>query len=87
MTGPKLSPLRVPCLALRGSTEWLEAIATSEARMVVVGLDADRAAAELDRLAPLDTAATMATTRAANLRLEPEGAADAIVAALSGHGT
>jgi hypothetical protein len=50
--------------------------------MVVVGLDVERATAELDRLAPPDKAATIATARAANLRLEPAGAAGAIVRAL-----
>ena len=39
--------LGVPCLILRGTTEWVEAVAGSEGRMVVVGLDRDRARREL----------------------------------------
>ena len=35
--------LRVPCLVLRGTTEWVEAVADSGGRMVVVGLDGDKA--------------------------------------------
>jgi UDP-N-acetylglucosamine 2-epimerase len=74
--------LRVPCLILRGTTEWVEALADSGGTMVVVGLDADRALAEIDRLAPTATAEADARARAAGLRLEPAGAVDAIVAAL-----
>src|SRR6185312_8153805 len=39
--------LGVPCLILRGVTEWTEAVAESGGLMVVVGLDAERAQAEL----------------------------------------
>ena len=46
------------------------------------GLDAGRAEAQLDRLAPAATAEADARARAADLRLEPAGAVDAIVAAL-----
>jgi UDP-GlcNAc3NAcA epimerase len=74
--------LRVPCLILRGTTEWVEALAGSGGTMVVVGLDADRARAELERLAPPDRAPALARARAADLRLEPAGAVQAIVAAL-----
>jgi UDP-GlcNAc3NAcA epimerase len=74
--------LRVPCLILRGTTEWVEALAGSGGTMVVVGLDAARATAELERLAPVATAEADARARAADLRLEPAGAVDAIVAAL-----
>jgi len=74
--------LGVPCLVLRDRTEWVEAVADSGGRMVVVGLDAGRAATELDRWAPLDRAEAIARDRAANLRVEPAGAAEAIVAAL-----
>jgi len=73
--------LRVPCLVLRGTTEWVEAVEASEGRMVVVGLDGGRAAAELARLAPADAPA-LAASRAATFDLRPAGAADAIVAAL-----
>lgn len=74
--------LRVPCLILRGTTEWVEALAGSGGTMVVVGLDASRATAELERLAPTATAEADARARAADLRLEPAGAVDAIVTAL-----
>ena len=76
--------LGVPCLVLRDTTEWLEAVADSGGRMVVIGLDPERAAAELARLAPPDRAAAVARARATELRLEPSGAAAAIVAALDG---
>lgn len=74
--------LGVPCLVLRGTTEWVEAVADSGGSMVVVGLAADRATAELERLAPIASSADMALVRAAGLNLVPAGAADAIVAAL-----
>lgn len=74
--------LGVPCLVLRDRTEWVEAVADSGGRMVVVGLDAGRAAAELDRLAPADSAEAIARARAAGLALAPAGAGAAIVAAL-----
>lgn len=74
--------LGVPCLVLRDTTEWLEAVADSGGRMVVIGLDPERAAAELARLAPPDLGADLARARATDLRLEPAGAAAAIVAAL-----
>jgi UDP-GlcNAc3NAcA epimerase len=76
--------LRVPCLVLRGSTEWVEAVAESGGAMVVVGLDRDRALAELERLAPVASSAGLAQVRAASLSLQPAGAAAAIVAALVG---
>jgi UDP-GlcNAc3NAcA epimerase len=74
--------LGVPCLVLRGTTEWVEAVAASNGRMVVVGLDAGRAASELERLAPLDGSPALAAERARTLDLPPAGAAEAIVAAL-----
>ena len=74
--------LRVPCLVLRGTTEWLEAVETSGGRMVIIGLDRERAQAELRRLAPLAESGSLAAERAAGLDLPPAGAADAIVAAL-----
>ena len=74
--------LGVPCLVLRDRTEWVEAVAGSGGRMVVVGLDAGRAAGALDRWAPIDQAEAVAQDRATNLRVEPAGAAEAIVAAL-----
>jgi UDP-GlcNAc3NAcA epimerase len=74
--------LGVPCLVLRGTTEWVEAVAESEGRMVVVGLDARRAADALAVLAASDRAAHLARARAAAFDLRPAGAAEAIVAAL-----
>jgi UDP-N-acetylglucosamine 2-epimerase len=74
--------LRVPCLVLRGTTEWVEAVAESDGRMVVVGLDADRAVEALARLAPVDAAPGLARERAAAFDLQPAGAAAAIAAAL-----
>jgi UDP-GlcNAc3NAcA epimerase len=71
--------LGVPCLVLRGTTEWLEAVAGSGGAMVVIGLDGDRALAELDRLAPIGSSAELARERAAALALEPAGAAALIV--------
>ncbi len=72
-----------PCLVLRPTTEWLEAVAGSEGRTVLVGLDADRALAALDRLASPDRAPADARARAASLHLAASGAAEAIVTALA----
>jgi len=74
--------LGVPCLVLRGTTEWREAVEGSAGRMVVVGLDAGRAEADLARLAPADRSAELARQRAATVSIEPAGAAAAILAAL-----
>ena len=75
--------LGVPCLILRERTEWVEAVADSGGRMVVVGLDAPRALAELARLAPPGQAPWLASERARTLDLAPAGAAEAISAALA----
>jgi UDP-GlcNAc3NAcA epimerase len=74
--------LGVPCLVLRDRTEWLEAVAESRGRMVVVGLDRAKAAEAMSRLAPPDRASGDAASRAAGLALRPAGAGDAIVRAL-----
>lgn len=77
--------LGTPCLVLRPTTEWVEAVAGSGGRMVVVGLDRDLAMAELARLAPAepaDVTRALARARAAAFDLPPAGAAEAIVAAL-----
>jgi UDP-GlcNAc3NAcA epimerase len=76
--------LRVPCLVLRDRTEWVEAVADSDGRMVVVGLDASRGRAVLDRLVPSGDGPGDAGARAAGLRLMPIGAGEAIAAALAG---
>jgi UDP-N-acetylglucosamine 2-epimerase len=78
--------LGVPCLVLRGTTEWVEAVAGSEGRMVVVGLDADRAVEALSVVAPPERAAELARARAVGFDLRPAGAANAIVAALEAGG-
>ncbi len=75
--------LGVPCLVLRGTTEWTEALAASGGRMAVIGLDAARAVSELERLAPADAAPGIAAARAQALSVPPAGAADAIRAALA----
>ena len=74
--------LRTPCLILRDRTEWVEAVAESEGRMVIVGLDVALARRELARLADPRDAPALATTRAQTLDVRPAGAADAICAAL-----
>ncbi len=76
--------LDVPCLVLRQSTEWAEAVEGSAGRMVIVGLDPAKAAAELARLAPPNDALRLARARAAELDLPSAGAAEAIVIALEG---
>ncbi len=75
--------LDTPCLVLRSTTEWPEAVAGSAGRMVVVGLDGARALAALDDLAPPGRSAADARARAELLDLAPAGAAAAIVAALA----
>jgi UDP-GlcNAc3NAcA epimerase len=74
--------LGVPCLVLRSTTVWLEAVADSAGRMVVVGLDRDRALHALATLAPAASGAEDAARRAGSLRLQPAGAAAAIVGRL-----
>jgi UDP-N-acetylglucosamine 2-epimerase len=74
--------LGVPCLVLRSTTEWVEAVDGSNGTMVVVGLDRDRAVATLHELAPIESSGADAAARAAHIRIEPAGAVEAIVAAL-----
>jgi len=76
--------LGVPCLVLRGSTEWHEAVEGARGTMVLVGLDARRAADELDRLAPPAAAEEASRARAARAAIAPSGAARIIVDALAG---
>lgn len=71
--------LGVPCLVLRSTTEWVEAVADSGGRMVVVGLDRARALAAMAEVAASPAAVAMRTR---GLRLAPADAAAAIVAAL-----
>jgi UDP-N-acetylglucosamine 2-epimerase len=74
--------LGVPCLILRSATEWVEAVADSGGRMVVVGLDRGRAIEALARLAPVAAAPADAVARARDLQLARTGAGEAILAAL-----
>ncbi len=74
--------LGTPCLVLRSSTEWVEAVDESAGRMVVIGLDRARATRELATLAPTTTSANVARARAATVDLVPSGAARRIVEAL-----
>ncbi len=78
--------LGTPCLVLRSTTEWTEAVSGSAGRMVLVGLDAARAGDALARLAPADRSAADARARAASVEIAPSGAAAAIVAALAAAG-
>jgi UDP-N-acetylglucosamine 2-epimerase len=74
--------LGVPCLILRTSTEWPELVADQSGGSVLVGLDANRAVAELDRVAPPGAARAIARDREAVFIPNDSGAATAIVAAL-----
>jgi UDP-N-acetylglucosamine 2-epimerase len=74
--------LGTPCLVLRESTEWVEAVAASEGSMVIVGLDARRAASEFETIVGHDARA-QAAARAAAFDLPPSGAAVAISDVLS----
>ena len=62
--------LGVPCIVLRGVTEWTEALLAADGRMVAVGLDPVRAALELDRLVPGGAGGRQARDRASALHLE-----------------
>jgi len=74
--------LGTPCVVLRPTTEWVEAVAESAGRMVVVGLDRALATRELARLAPAMASEALARVRAETLGLESAGAARRIVEAL-----
>ena len=74
--------LGTPCLVLRSTTEWVEAVEGSTGRMVVVGLDRDRAARELDRLATPARSEALARSRAEGLHLLPAEASRRIIDAL-----
>ena len=68
---------------LRSTTEWVEAVAESQGRMAVVGLDRRACSEAIARIAPPASAPASARERAAGLRLRPVGAARRIVEALT----
>ncbi len=74
--------LGVPCLILRDATEWVEAVAGSGGRMVLVGLDRVRAVEALDRLAPAGRSDELAAARARGVVVPRVGADELIAAAL-----
>ena len=78
--------LGTPCIVLRGTTEWVESVADSGGRTVVVGLDAGLASAALERLAPVDSAVAEARTRAASASVPSVGAGERIAAVLAAAG-
>jgi UDP-GlcNAc3NAcA epimerase len=65
--------LGVPCLILRESSEWTEVIADSAGTIALIGLDRDRAVAELARLAPAG-APDATARRVREVDLRPAGA-------------
>ena len=75
--------LGTPCLVLRETTEWVESVAESDGRMVVVGLDERAAADAIDRLAPMATAAAATRARAASAAVAPVRAGERIAAVLA----
>ncbi len=75
--------LGVPCLVLRATTEWTEAVGESSGRTAIVGLDPALAATTLDRLVPAGTGPAAAAARTAVHEVAPAGAAEAILEALA----
>ncbi len=74
--------LGTPCLVLRDTTEWVEAVAESGGRTVVVGLDRERFAAALRRLTSASGVVEGIVAGGARPPVEPSGAAGAIAQAL-----
>ena len=75
--------LGVPCLVLRTTTEWVEAVGGAGSSVVLVGLDREAALREISLRAPFAQGIERAVARAANLQLTPSGAAERIAAALT----
>lgn len=75
--------LGTPCLVLRGSTEWAEALATAPGGMVLVGLDMETAMVALDRLAPPASSSRAAELRSSQSVIAEVGAAALISEALA----
>jgi UDP-GlcNAc3NAcA epimerase len=74
--------LGTPALVLRETTEWIETLEERGGRSALVGRDAARAIAAMERLAPAGTARGAAIGRAATAEVPPAGAAEAISASL-----
>ncbi len=74
--------LGTPALVLRETTEWVETLEERGGRSALVGRDAARALAAMERLAPAGTARESAISRAATAEVPPAGAAEAISASL-----
>jgi UDP-N-acetylglucosamine 2-epimerase len=74
--------LGVPCLVLRETTEWREALAAAGGRVRLVGTDADRAVGALRATGSPDELAERAAARATRVEVRPDGAAEAIASIL-----
>jgi UDP-N-acetylglucosamine 2-epimerase len=74
--------LGTPALVLRETTEWVETLEERGGRSALVGRDAARALAAMERLAPAGRARDNAIRRAATAEVPPAGAAEAISASL-----
>ncbi|HYL39756.1 MAG TPA: UDP-N-acetylglucosamine 2-epimerase (non-hydrolyzing) [Candidatus Binatus sp.] len=78
--------LGVPCLVLRDTTEWREAVEASRGSTLTIGTDADRAAAAIASFGDGAAAREAAIHRAATVTIEAPSAAEAISSALDADG-